>query len=282
MKKIIFVFVTLFSLFFLISSIQLNEREIDVKEDYIMMSMNIQNNGVKQSIIWGIDENFIIEQSSQKEFLTFCSDFISKVNDVRNEYLFSYALIYSENPIEDFKLNKGIILTDVVYNSKLHYVGFDVIFTSMESWAYYNNIDKNVTKNGRNIFYDKIDIKNKFIFSNGVIEQKGKNKILLGEKYKNLYLDTCKSFKFGEKLKERYSPDFIYDYAIQNLRLKSDSTYKVNNGNVYHHIWKISNSKLNSNNEICMQMYIFYYSDWYLTALLGYVLFLLVLFCIKI
>ncbi len=254
MKKLFLSFILIFSLSFFCGCNKTSSPQI--RDNYIMLSLEQSSNGgMTQSIRFGVDSKSINKMaSSLKEEITFRRNLIEEVNEIRNEFLFSYAILYVKNPVEEYKINQGVILTDVCYNEKGDYVGFEMIFTSSGAWNYYhpssssNDKEESKPKRGGNIFFTKSSSHGLFPFSAKI--NTGEEK-LVGNVYKDRYLSSADGLSFESKLKDSYQPQFIYNYATYSQRLKTNGNLSYHGtDNKYHHVWIVDGDKLTSENQI--------------------------------
>lgn len=270
MKRILFIFILIFSFSFLYGFAP--KEKISLYDDYIMLSLDFSFNGqIVQSIDFSVNSKRVREQSNSiKEELDFKNQLIKQIEGLRNEFLFSFALTYISQPNEEFKINKGVLLTPVAFNQKNDSIGFNISFASVSAWNYYHKIEKGESKDkNRNIFLNKIGSEGVFPFSSKVAIEGGRQ-ILVGERYKEKYLDSAKSASFYKNLIRQYNPVYIYNYSSFNNKLRSDSDFKIiDEGNKTHHVWCISNQELKENNMISLYYYSIQKGAWVLFATIG-------------
>ena len=154
MKKIFLVFTSICCLFFLPSC---SKKEVTIQKNYIMLSISENIDGsATQSIVFGVNSDFLRQNSKNiQEEIVFKQKLIKNVEEIRNQFLFSFASIYLQNPIEKYKINQGVLLTQVGYNNEADYVGFEIKCTSLGAWQYYHNLTASQEKQEKNhnIFY---------------------------------------------------------------------------------------------------------------------------------
>lgn len=257
MKKIFLIGLCLCSLF-LFTSCKSSEQAKPLK-DYIALSCYLEENRVETNIEFGYDGQRF-QKRPTSEVVKFKKRLKENIETLRNEFLLSFAIKFSQNPIDEFAINKGVFLSQVVCEGDN--VGFNIIYSSIASWRYYNssskegNLDKGVT------FIKKIE--NCGVFPFAGLMSNGKR---LGEKYKQAYSSALKGLTFETIEKREYDPYFIYDYATYSSRLKSDcQIYKHSNG-LYHNIWIKSGEKY-KNATIKLWQYEINYGSWQLIAIL--------------
>lgn len=265
MKKIIFVFL-IFSLFCLTGCDKNNDK---IGDDFIMISISSgKDENICQSLNFSVNSNKIKEKSKNNdEYLAFISNLIENVKEIRNEYLYTVALTYMENPDENYKINKGVVLSNVAYFTESDTVGFMINFTSLESWNYYHktNAQTGEKKENKNIFLNRVESKSQFIFST-----KNDSDLTLGEKYKRIYLSSAKGLSFEDKIDD-YSPDFVYSYSSPYKKLKSNANIKFENAQLSYHVWKVEEKFINENNEVLLWYNQINCGMWYLAALIAIV-----------
>ncbi len=294
MKKIVLIFILIFSLSFFCGCEK--EKEVEIGDNFIMLSLEQSSKGgMLQSIRFSCNSEFLNEVSaSMKEELEFRKNLIKEVEAIRNEFLFSYALKYVKNPIEQYKINQGVILTDVTYQSRGDYVGFDIIFTSTGAWNYYNSSLKNEGKPEENpdnsqdenqgenednlqkepskvyqdnLFYKRIINKGTFPFS-ATIQVENEQKIV-GQIYKDRFLCAAKGLSFEKKLIENYQPQYIYNYTTIYQKLKSDAQLQYyGSDNKYHHVWIVDEQNLNSQNAMTLSITMINKAWWIFFAMI--------------
>ena len=266
MKKFLLTFILIFSLSFLWGCSQPEEVKID--NHYIMLSLDFNANGrAKQSIVFGLSSDFLRENSkSLQEELLFKQNLIKNVETLRNEFLFSFALKYMSNPIDEYKINQGVLLSQVGYNEEGDYVGFEITFTSLGAWQYYhsngsNNESENKTKGG-NIFYLKQEAKGEFPFSTTINEDQR-----VGEKYKDCFISAGQNLSFADKIQKTYNPQYVYNYSTYYSRLHTNADVQFKgNDKQFHHIW--IEESLEDSEEIILSTFVVYKGWWILFTLI--------------
>lgn len=261
MKKYIIIILLIFPLLFLSAC---DKREIKIDKNFIMLSIEQNANGTsKQSIVFGVNSDFLRENSKNiQEELQFKQNLLKNVENIRNEFLFSFALIYMQNPVEKYKINQGVVLSQVGYNADGDYIGFEISFTSLGAWQYYhpsNKSQENNQKNSKNdnIFYKKQINMGNFPFSSSLSD--GSN---VGEKYKSCYISSAKGMSFENKIKDQYKPDFVYNYCTfyPKFHSNADVEFKGTN-NQYYHIWLENDLKNCKNIELIL---VTIYKGWWI------------------
>lgn len=233
-----------------------------ISGEYILLAISNNGNSICQSLRYGVDKEKMAKiSSSLKEELEFRKSLLSKIETLRNEMLMSLAILYLQNPIKEFRLNSGVVLTNVAFDDQNNCAGFDVIFTSNDAWKYYHNSEENEKSDKKGIFIDKQVSHGVYPFS---LKMKEDNR-LVGERYKDIFLSALSGFSFEEEVKKEYSPQFLYLYSTPYQRIKSDATFSYRGNNLYHHLWV--KESLNENDEITLSITTIYYGWWILSVL---------------
>lgn len=267
MKKSILSILLVFTILFLGGCTQ--QKNVEISDNYIMLSIDQNTKGsTKQSIVFSVNSSFLrINSKNIAEELKFKQNLIKNVEELRNEFLFSFALIYMQNPIEEFKINQGVLLSQVGYNSQNDYVGFELTFTSLGAWQYYhstNNSQEKEEKNKKNgnIFFEKQYSEGIFPFSANI-----NHDLKVGDKYKNCYLSALSGLSFENITVENYKPDYVYNYSTYYPKFHSNADIKFRaQDNKYHHVWIENN--LNQTSNITLTNYIIYKGWWIFFTLL--------------
>ena len=155
------------------------------------------------------------------------------------------------NPDNEIVFGSSAVLGD-------NYVGYSIKYSSIDVFAYYNNIQ---------IFYKKgflLD-KSKYVIDNIFNDsyQQGAVIMTVGEKYKNMYLSVCeKGFLLEGQL---YSPYYYNDFVTLSKRSKSTADGIVQDENTYsHHIWVSEGLNYTSDGEMVIKLNIIHTGWWYL------------------
>ena len=281
MKKLALAVVIIFSLFFCVSCGH-GAGSLDYS-DFIMLSLDISSNGqIVQSLDFSVNSSQIDSLSeSEEEKLKFISNLTSQINDLRTEFLFSYTLKYIQNPVEEYKLNKGLLITGSAYNSSTDTVGFNLIFTSLGAWNYYHSSGENEEEedNG-NIFLKKSVSGGLFPFSNS-IKLNEEESIYVGERYRQKYIESAEGLSFKSELEANYSPELIYNYSTFYSRLHSDCDFNFTDSSGHtHHVWTVNSNSLTGENSIEVYSYQINTGMWYLFALIKTIVLAVILYII--
>ena len=123
--------------------------EFNEGADFIMLSLDFSSNGqIVQSIDFSLNNDWLNQNSkSVKESLDFKKNLTKQIETLRNEFLFSFALTYMNEPKEEYKINQGVLLSAVVYNEESQSIGFKIGFSGLGAWNYYHNATENNTEN---------------------------------------------------------------------------------------------------------------------------------------
>ncbi len=283
MKKLILIMAIIFSLSFFTgcgqSTLNLNGR------DFIMFCLDISSNGrIIQSLDFSVNSDRLDNISeSQEEKLSFIATLTEMVDELRREFLLNFALIYIQNPNEEYKINQGLIITNTTFNQETDTIGFNMIFTSLGAWNYYHDVKQNENddkKEDDNIFISKNQTQGIFPFSSK-IKVSEEESIYVGQRYIQKYIDCGKNFSFANEIKNLYSPLLIYNYSTYYSRLHSDADYKFTDSNGHsHHIWAVDGKDLTANNSIYIYSYNINVGLWYLFILIFSIVFAVILYII--
>ena len=258
MKKFAIILICFFSLFCLSGC---DSNQVEISKDFIMLSLQQNNDGsTKQSLFFSVNSEYLRENSKNiQEELNFKQNLIKNVDNLRNEFLFSFALIYMNNPQEEYKINQGVLLSQVGYDSQSDCVGFEITFTSREAWQFYHpSSSKGEDKPNSNIFYQKVESEGIFPFATKVQNAD----LTLGEKYKQCYLSSAQNLSFEIE----YNPQFIYNYSTTYNKYHSNADLQFKgNDKKYHHVW-VEND-LNDCKNIQIYLYIINKGWWILFGL---------------
>lgn len=273
MKRLFVSFMLIFSLSFLCG---FSSKSTSVEtEDFIMLSLDFSSNGqIVQSIDFSFNSEAVNEiSSSLKETLDFKNALIKNIETIRNEFLFSFALTYMANPVEEYKINKGVLLTAVTFDEENDTVGFKMGFSSLGAWNYYHQSGEKEDSEGeeekqnKNIFLNKIESKGIFPFSAQVTGQDNQV-VTVGSRYKNFYISSAQSLSFYEKLKETYQPTFIYNYSSFNKKLRSDGDlFFTDSAGHLHHVWLVDDLASEEENSINLYYYLVEKGVWLIFAI---------------
>ena len=265
MKKIFLVLILIFSLSFFVGCGQTGE--ITIGDDYIMLSLEERSDGkIVQSMRFSLNNKKINGIAlSLKEELDFRRNLIKQVSEIRNEFLFGFALTFISNPCDEYKINQGVILSEVTYNENNDTIGFDIYFTSAGAWNYYHKKDpaddKKPSQNG-NIFYKRSVSKGLFPFASKTKIQE--EEIMIGKVYKNRYLAAAKGLSFEANLKEDYRPCYVYNYSTPLSRIKSNANLVFRGiDRNYNHLWVVEDDNLCDQNTLSLSL-TFIYRGWWI------------------
>lgn len=264
MKKIVFLGLILFSLFFLPAC---KNQEIQIKSDYIALSCLAGEDKVVMEVEFGFDKTRLASYP-QKEVAVFKSRLKENVEKLRNEFLISLALKYTQNPVQEYAINRGVLLSQVAL--KDDNAGFKITYNSLSAWKYYNSSSSgekgedgaSKQENSKPFLIKKVSSSGTFVFGEKL--STGKN---LGEKYKSAYLSALKDLTLENIEKTAYKPCFVYDYATTSHHLKSDASKQVFVDGLYHHIW-VKEEPMLDNARINLWQYAVNYGLWQLLAIL--------------
>ncbi len=233
----------------------------------ISLSLEVFASGqIVQSVDFSIWQEFLSQNAkSLKEEMEFKKGLQLQVEGIRNEFLFSVALKYLQNPIEEYKINQGVALSPVSLAEDGKTMGFKILFSGAGAWNYYHDITPSSSPQKGNIFINKLQSQGEFPFS-ASIQISENQTISVGERYKEKYIASAEGLSFSQKLKEEYSPIFVYTYSTFNQKLHSnaDSTFVNANGNLSHS-WQCQN--LADGREISLCQYVINKGVWLIFAI---------------
>lgn len=269
MKKFALIFILIFSLSFLCGCNNQSQKA-QISSNYIMLSISQNADGSStQSVIFSVNSDFLRKNTNnlQEEFV-FKQNLINQVENIRKEFLFSFALTYMANPNEEYKINKGVLLSQVGYNAENDYVGFEIIFTSLGAWQYYHTsssesqTQKDKNANNGNIFYSKVKSSGIFPFSSILNDN-----LKVGERYKNCYINASKGLLFENAITKDYNPNYVYNYSTYYSRFHSNADMQFKGSdNKYHHVW--IEDDLNESKEVILSVITIKKGWWIFFALL--------------
>ena len=264
MKKILCIIILIFSLFYFSGCS--NQKDISLSEDFILFSTQVGQDGkVVQSINFSVNSKKISEICTKnEEKMKFLANLIENIEKTRDDFLYNFALIYLEKPIEEYKITKGVYLSKVCYFEDTDTVGFKIIFSSFDAFKYYHKIENNASegKKKTNLFYNKAETQTQFLFSS--TDSLG---VSSGEKYRQKYIISAKGLSFEETIRESYKPDFLYDYVTPYRSIRSNATFTFMENKSFHHLWKTPYENLSESNEIIIWFFTINFGLWYIFAL---------------
>lgn len=268
MKKFLLVFILVFSLSFFCGCSRAQTPQI--KDDFVVLGLeNFSNGRMVQSLRFSCNgKRFDEKNAPLKEKLEFRQNLVDMISEIRNQFLFSFALTYVQNPNDEYKINSGVILSPATYDEKNDSVGFNIIFTSLGAWNYYHKSGEEQEVKAENtcgnIFYRKV-------VSNGEnpylsVNSSGDSAM---EIYKAKYLSALKGLSIEEEVKSEYAPQFIYNYATpqQAVKSNSDLMYRGREG-LYHHVWIVEEGDKAEDNKITLSITYVFKAWWIFFALL--------------
>ncbi len=276
MKKFMLLLTIMFSLFCFSGC---NSSALPKLDDYILLGLDISSNGqIMQTLDFSVNSQRISELGEEKDLENFKQTLIEGVEELRYEFLMNFTLLYLQNPVEEFKINRGLIISAVTYNERQDSVGFDMLFTSIQSWNYYHNSGQIEASDGA-VLLSKNTQQGTFPFS--AKQQVGEDEsIYVGDRYVQIYLQAVKDLSFNAQIDNSYSPTLIYDYATFSKRIHSDSDLKLTDSlGRKHHIWMVNHNQLTAENTISMTTYQVNIGLWYIlcvviTFIVGVVLYI--------
>ncbi len=240
-------------------------REIEAPS--ISLSLEVFASGqIVQSVDFSIWQDFLSQNAkSLKEEMDFKRNLQRQIEGIRNEFLFSFALKYMQSPVEEYKINQGVALSPLTLDEKGETMGFKMLFSGHGAWNYYHGVTPSSSPQKGNIFLNKLQSKGGFPFS-ALVQTAENQKTMVGDRYKEKYLASAEGLSFAQKLKEEYSPLFVYTYSTFNKKLHSnaDQTFINANGHLSHS-WQSQN--LAEEKEISLCQYVINKGVWLIFAI---------------
>lgn len=281
MRKFLFIMILIFSLSFFAGCTRQDIKNLDA-DDFIMLSLDISSNGrIVQSLDFSVNSERLSNLGSDEEKLTFISNLTAAVERLRTEFLLELTILYIQNPSEEYKLNKGVVLTNAAYSNESDSVGFNIIFTSIGAWNYYHNSGQGGGDDeNKNIFINKNESIGTFPFSSKVSLSEDET-IYVGDRYRLQYLGAAQGLSFESELSRLYNPVLLYNYSTYYSRLHSDADYQFVDSNGHsHHLWAVESEDLSADNKILIYSYQINAGYWYLFILIFALVFAVILYCI--
>ena len=236
MKKfVIFLLIFAFCPFVLVGCDQKSEIELD---DYIFLNLDYQSDKVSFHLYFSVDESGLSIEGGEIEKQKFLKNLEKNIETIRMEYLFSLALIYIQNPIEEYKINSGVLISPVIYSHEKGLIGFDINYTSHSAYRYYHGSSSSSedNKNQGNIFLYKHSSVGRNPFSVPITISQGQT-ILTGERYKNMVIESFSGTNYSQEYIASYNPSFVYDYSCPYSYIKTDADVKLKQDDTYHNYW---------------------------------------------
>lgn len=227
--------------------------------DYIKNTILVSRDGkVSQSIIISTVIPSTYNGLEIKAFKTELASYLNKElnarkTEINNKYLMESKEEYNPENKITFGKNGYAVEGD-------GFVGYEIVYSSMNVFKYYNNIGSTY-KEG--FFYDVSTYLLDNPFNDDFMQ--GSVKSTQAEKYKNYYLSASEDFSFEDYVAQNYSPSFYNDFASKNSRTKSnaDSVLKYSD-NYYHHLWVSDGANLTTDDEMNLSLKIIHSGWWYL------------------
>ena len=199
-----------------------------VSNEFVMLSVSTRGDGlIAQGLHFSVGtEKLKSAGATGQQIEQFKSRLIEQVKVFHDEYYLSFLLKYANNPNDEFKIGKSVIVTQPTYTKETDTVGFNILFSSQSAWDYYHG--------GTEQSQNTAKVKRGFVISitqEGVFPFSAKlNNDYVAMRYINAYKNALGGLAVD------YNPDFVYDYATQSTYIKSDSDYFFSD-ELYHHIW---------------------------------------------
>ena len=269
MKKIVLLVTLMFSLFLFSACTPTSTFSLEGK-DYIALSLDISSNGkVVQSLDFSLGSGKLSALGEDMDKESFKQNLIKNVEQLRLEFLMNFSLIYVNNPVEDYKFNKGILFSAVTYDERQDSVGFDILFDSIASWNYYHNNSASQENGNKKLYLFKKNTSTG-VFPFSAKQQIGEDEtVYVGDRYAGVYLSSAEGTAFAGRLEEEYKPLLVYNYSTFSSSLRSDADYKGKDNNGHsHHIWVVEQAELTGENIIRLTSYQVNVGMCYLTAII--------------
>lgn len=236
MKKfVVFLLIFVFCPILLAGCNQKKDIELD---DYIFLNLDYQSDKVSFHLYFSVDESGLSIEGGEIEKRKFLKNLEKNIETIRMEYLFSLALIYIKNPIEEYKINSGVLISPVIYSHENGLIGFDINYTSLSAYKYYNSFSssKEDNTNQGNMFLYKHSSVGRNPFSVPINIGQGQT-IFTGERYKNIVVDSFSGTNYSKEYIASYNPLYVYDYSCPYSYIKTDADIKIKKDNTFHNYW---------------------------------------------
>ena len=253
------------------------------EESFIkIQTISYQSGAVLQGFYFSCDEQMLAQNGAAPQTIqAFKNSLLSQINHLKSLMIASYSAIYLQNPNPEYAIGDGGGLeVSLVSDSSTNALGFQFLFTSINSWLYYHPSDKNESENQEGVQFITTHSSQGQIIFNQTISSLD---MTVGQYLKSLYLNSAQTA--GVVVEERYNPSFIYEYALSSPKVHSNADkIEYSSLGLYHHFWIRSEEELASNNQIKLYYYQPNQQWWYLTIIcvgVGVVLIGLVISIIK-
>lgn len=252
------------------------DRLAQVGEEYIMVSLGRFSSGQtiqKFDFSFGSDKLSDIGLSDEEKESA-KANLITNINSFRLEFILSFELTYQNAEQKDETLKVGgerLQVSAVEYSEVNDSVGFSIVFADQGVWDFYHPSTQEPSEDDKNegiVFVEKTSSTGTFPFASEVTLGGGE-KISVGERYKNAYLQSFSQSQYYEEIANSYNPDFVYNYAspYSNLRSDAEGAFQDIDG-LYHHVWVRNSENYLSDSEINLYVYSPNRGWWYLFYLI--------------
>lgn len=252
----------MFSLSFFCSC---DSRQFSLPQNYIFSGLNFAKDGqITQTIGVGVNSAYLDKNSMMGESVQFKSNLVQQLGILRQKFLVNYAVVYLQNPLEEYKIGSGVKLSDVTYKEECDMVSFDICFASSRAWKYYHSpLQETSDKAKMPAFVAKIA--NKSLFPFAAQDASGQ---MVATGYKSLYLKASEGLSFEGELKKAYSPTYVYQYSTYLKSIKSNAVYKTRDSQgQYCHLWVAEEAALDKT-YTTIYYYLVNYGNWLLLIVL--------------
>ena len=260
MKKILLSLILIFSFF-----CGCKKDDFSLKGAFIYSEVaSFKDGQIAQVLGISADSDNLDKIASPSEKVQFIARLTEELNLLRQKFVLQYAVVYLNNPLEQFKIGQGVKIGQAAYREDCDMVAFEIIFSSSQAWEYYHNLGNasdNVENAEKVTLLSKKESRSLFPFA---VKNSAGN--VVGLDYKNLYLKAGEGLSFEQKLKETYYPQFIYCYSTYSRALKSNAKTVVAEEGMYSHVWACTEEKLTEENQTSIYYYQAHKGMWILLA----------------
>ncbi len=252
-KKCCIIIILILFIFPFLSLTGCNKNENLNVDDFVLMSLNYNQEDVSWHLYFSVNSKTLLADCSELEINNFIKNLEKNVDNLRTEYVFNLAIKYIQNPKEEYSINRGVLITPVQYIKEYDVVGFSVKYLDYSTFNYYHSSSSSSSLNNQgNFFIYKKTSKGINPFSN-MVQVSENQKLMLGERYKNLYLDSINLSSLNID-SSQYTPTFIYDYGCTQSYIKTDSDVKLQQGGLFHHYWLESEESLKEGQNVTLSI----------------------------
>lgn len=230
-----------------------------------VQTISYQSGAVLQGFYFSCDDEMLALNGADSQTIqAFKNSLLSQINHLKSLMIASYSAIYLQNPNPEFAIGEGGGLeVSLVTDPSSNALGFQLLFTSQEAWAFYHPSDESETPAEESSqFITTHSSQGQIIFAQTLSSLN----MTVGQYLKSLYLTAAQSVSLS--VEESYNPSYIYEYALSSSKVHSNADkIEYSSLGLYHHIWTRSEDQLASNSQINLYYYQPNQEWWYLTAI---------------